>query len=197
MARLAKSLEVLRAQINAAYPRRSKASDGWIGDAAHRATKSDHNPNPSGVVCALDITHDPKSGCDSYKLAEALRLSKDPRINYIISNRRICSSTVVPWTWRKYSGANAHTQHVHISVRQVPTIYDNPAPWKVSIPAAEAVARPEPRPPVVPSPSPEPERTPRPPSPEPSQSPTPPASSPVPPPSFLQRFFAWIDRIFR
>ena len=36
MARIAKSLDVLRAQIDKAHPQRSKLSDGWIGDPAHR-----------------------------------------------------------------------------------------------------------------------------------------------------------------
>src|SRR4051794_9209283 len=57
--RLAKALETLRSQVNAAHPTRRKASDGWIGDTAHSARKSDHNPNSAGVVCALDMTHDP------------------------------------------------------------------------------------------------------------------------------------------
>ena len=70
--RIAKSLGLLAATVNAAAPNRSKASDGWIGDASHAARKSDHNPNrtpgdgiPDGVVCALDITHDPANGCDA------------------------------------------------------------------------------------------------------------------------------------
>ena len=56
--RLARSLETLRAQINALSPNRSKASDGTIGDAAHSARTSDHNPDGGGVVRALDLTHD-------------------------------------------------------------------------------------------------------------------------------------------
>ncbi len=117
--RLAPSLETLRAQIDAAWPKRNKASDGTIGDAAHakRKDKSDHNPNARGVVCALDITHDPASGCDAGKIAAALRASRDPRIKYVIWNRKIFNSQLWPWEWRDYHGENPHTKHVHISVR--------------------------------------------------------------------------------
>lgn len=118
--RLAKSLDKLRDQINAAHPNRSKESDGTIGDAAHAATKSEHNPDASGVVRALDITDDPAHGLSAEWLAEVLRASHDPRILYIISNRRIASSYPAngqaPWTWRPYNGLNAHKSHVHVSV---------------------------------------------------------------------------------
>lgn len=138
MARKAKSLDALLAQVNAAYPDRDKSSDGWIGDAAHQATVSDHNPNGAGVVQAIDITHDPRHGLDSGKLAEKLLASRDPRIKYIISNRRIAASYktggVMPWTWRPYNGANAHDHHVHISVSDDPAKYDNEAPWQLTVP---------------------------------------------------------------
>jgi len=101
MARLARSLDTLRSQINAKYKDRSKLSDGWIGDTAHAARASDHNPNAEGVVTALDITHDPAHGLDTWKLAEVLRNNKDPRIKYVISNGRIFSSAVSPWQCRR------------------------------------------------------------------------------------------------
>jgi peptidoglycan hydrolase-like protein with peptidoglycan-binding domain len=119
--RIAKSLGKLRDQLDAAYPNRSKSSDGWIGDAAHAATKSEHNPDPgTGIVRALDVTDDPAHGLSAEWLAEVLRASHDPRILYIISNRRIASSYaaggVAPWVWRPYNGLNAHKSHVHVSV---------------------------------------------------------------------------------
>lgn len=131
MARIAKSLDTLRSQVNALWPDRSKVNDGWIGDAAHQATPSDHNPNAAGVVTAFDITNDPAHGPDAGKLAETLRFSHDPRIKYIISNRRIASSLVSPWVWRPYSGANAHEEHVHVSVMADPKLYDDPRPWAI------------------------------------------------------------------
>lgn len=135
--RLAKSLVTLRDQINKAYPNRSKATDGALGDARHAAKKSDHNPRPGpdgvGIVLALDITHDPANGCDVGKLAESLRSSRDTRVNYFIFNKRICSSSVSPWTWRSNSD---HTAHIHISVQQNPALYDDPRSWTIGpIPA--------------------------------------------------------------
>lgn len=144
--RLAKSLETLRAQINAASPGRSKASDGSIGDAAHASRSSDHNPwvmdGKVGVVTAIDITHDPRNGVDGGAIAEALKGSLDPRIKYIIWKRRI-------WTpakgadWRPYTGTNPHDKHIHISVLAEKARYDDAGPWKwggaMPIPDAPAV----------------------------------------------------------
>lgn len=132
--RLAKSLETLRSQINRAAPGRSKASDGTIGDPAHAARASDHNPNKDGVVTALDITHDPAQGVDIQKLADALVASKDARIKYIICNGRIVSGSgqkQPAWQWRKYSGSNAHTRHVHISVKSSKAHYDDTRDWSL------------------------------------------------------------------
>lgn len=129
MARIARSLDVLRAQIDARHPDRSKVSDGWIGDAGHTARPSDHNPNSAGVVTALDITHDPAHGADTRALAEVLRVRKDPRIKYVISNGRIFSSLVSPWQWRPYIGANKHAHHIHVSVIGDAAFYDLDSPW--------------------------------------------------------------------
>jgi hypothetical protein len=128
--RVAQSLLVLREQINTAWPNRSKASDGTIGDPAHRAegSGSDHNPNHAGVVCALDVTHDPANGVDIDKLSDALAASKDPRIKYIIANGMILVPPDYGWVWKPYNGANPHTSHMHISVYGN---YDNPAKWNI------------------------------------------------------------------
>ncbi|MBV8508742.1 MAG: hypothetical protein JO289_01130 [Xanthobacteraceae bacterium] len=108
MWRVARSLEVLRNQVNAAYPGRRKEHDGTIGDAAHQAQMSDHNPwvkdGAAGVVTALDITHDPAHGVDTYAIAETLRRNRDHRIKYIISNRRIFSSQLHAWEWHPTPG---------------------------------------------------------------------------------------------
>lgn len=130
--RLAKSLEALRKQVNDAAPRRSKISDGTIGDPAHSARKSDHNPDSSGIVRALDITHDPHNGVDSQRLAQAVADSRDPRIKYIISNGRIMSGPKgpSPWKWRPYGGANPHDRHVHFSVLAGPS-GDRGGPWDI------------------------------------------------------------------
>lgn len=134
--RLAKSLEQLRAQVNEAYPNRSKASDGTIGDAAHAATASDHNPNPQGVVCAFDITNDPRNGLDAHTLADRLRTNRHPDLKYIISNSRITGAWT-GWNWWAYTGVNPHSSHVHISVGEGPDgqsrpgTYDSVAKWNI------------------------------------------------------------------
>lgn len=131
--RLARSLEALRSAANKAAPKRSKLSDGTIGDAAHSSRTSDHNPNKAGVVQGMDLTHDPAGGLDSYWLAEQLLLSRDPRIKYVISNGKIASGAggKSPWKWRPYTGANKHNHHVHISVKDAPNQYDSTAPWAI------------------------------------------------------------------
>jgi hypothetical protein len=82
-----------------------------------------------GVVTAIDITHDPAHGVDTYEMAETLRLNRDKRIKYVISNRRIFSSEVSAWVWRPYHGANPHDHHVHVSVKPDKALYDNTSPW--------------------------------------------------------------------
>lgn len=144
--RLAKSLEVLRKQVNAEWPERSHDSDGTIGDASHSARASDHNPDTDGVVKAMDITHDPAHGFDSYAFADMLRVQRDPRIKYIISNRRIANPDVNNWEWRHYSGSNPHDHHVHISVKRDAVHYDDVSPWQIgAMPTT---------PPIFPSPQP-------------------------------------------
>jgi hypothetical protein len=135
---VAKSLEVLRGQLNTMFPSRNKASDGGIGDAVHAGRNSDHNPwvdlkNNKGVVTARDFTHDPANGLDSGAIADRLRNSHDPRIKYIISNSRIASSEPKEgqpaWAWRHYGGKNKHDHHFHISVQSDRARYDDETPW--------------------------------------------------------------------
>lgn len=143
--RVAGSLLVLRDQINAAHPKRSKASDGTIGDPAHAASTSDHNPDAFGVVRALDLTHDPKNGLDAGDLAEQLRVARDPRIKYVISDRRIFAGPdgPQPWVWRPYRGSNPHTSHVHVSVVGY-TSGDDSHRWQLDAAPAPAPTRPTP-----------------------------------------------------
>ena len=127
--RLAKSLIVLREQVNDLHPRRSKVSDGSIGDYRHSQLKSDHNPDDEGVVHAIDLTHDPEH-LDGTAFAEALRLGRDQRLKYVIWSGRIFSSAVRPWQWRPYPGTNRHEHHVHISVVDG-ELADDASPWAI------------------------------------------------------------------
>ena len=132
---LAPCLEQLRAQVNTAAPLRSKAADGTIGDAAHAATISDHNPDLAGVVRALDITHDPAHGMDAHALADAIVASRDPRIKYVISRGRMARSYPKPgiptWSWAPYTGPDPHTGHAHVSVVDDHRA-DSVAPWRIT-----------------------------------------------------------------
>lgn len=137
--RPAKSLLALKAAIDAAYAGRKTKSDGIVGDAAHQSRASDHNPwvtdGGKGVVTAIDITHDPASGCDAARIVEILRASRDRRIKYLIWNRRIANSSpiggVAPWTWRSYTGKNPHDHHFHLSVKPDKALYDDESAWTV------------------------------------------------------------------
>ena len=116
---LCKAGQQLREQIDDSYPDRDRQSDGWIGDAAHAARPSDHNPDPiNGIVRAIDVDKDldtrPSTGA---YLADQIRLcakSGDKRIAYVIYSGKIASAKK-SWSWRPYDGINRHDHHIHIS----------------------------------------------------------------------------------
>lgn len=143
--RVARSLDVLLDEINSAAPRRSKASDGSIGDAAHATRSSDHNPwvtyGGQGIVRARDFTHDPRGGLDCSILAERLAAivaaGSHPAARsgaYIIWRRRILSFDRRGEGWRAYYGTNPHTAHLHLSVATDPAGFDSTQPWGVMAP---------------------------------------------------------------
>jgi hypothetical protein len=121
---LSKAGQQLREQIDDAFPDRDRKSDGWIGDARHAATPSDHNPDYSdkngewAYVRAFDCDKDlggPANNSDY--LADQIRLcakNGDKRIAYVIFKGRIASSKK-SWSWRSYSGFSRHDHHIHIS----------------------------------------------------------------------------------
>lgn len=147
--RTAHAIDVLRTEVNQRWPYRSKVSDGTIGDAAHAARTSDHNPwvivSGVGVVRAFDCT---ANGIDPDAYAEHLRaLGKagDPRLvpgGYVIWNKRIASEKQ-GWAWRRYTGANSHTHHIHLSLTTRPAGFDSRASWGVN-----QIGRPKPPPPA-------------------------------------------------
>jgi hypothetical protein len=101
------AIAVLR-QATAIKPSRKKASDGLLPSKAHlkQNPDSDHNTG-----FAVDLTHDPEHGIDCAEMFK--QLQKDPRVKYLIFNRRI-------WTPQQgvdpYTGSNPHTSHIHISI---------------------------------------------------------------------------------
>lgn len=124
MPRLAYSLETLRDQYLARYPKIAKSRYGWVGDALHAVRTSDHNPNKQGVVTAMDVPHDPKNGLDC--TVEKEKVIRDVRVKYVIFNSHI-------WEpgkgWKLYTGTNPHRAHMHISVKV--DAADNPTKWNL------------------------------------------------------------------
>jgi hypothetical protein len=120
---LCKAGQQLREQIDDAFPDRDRKSDGWIGDARHAATKSDHNPDYSdknskwAMVRAFDCDKDLGGPANNaHYLADQIRLcaKKDKRISYIIFAGKIASRKSF-FRWKKYRGINSHHAHIHIS----------------------------------------------------------------------------------
>jgi hypothetical protein len=118
--KLCKAGQQLRLQIDDSYADRDRTSDGWIGDTRHSARPSDHNPDATGFVRAIDVDRDlsGKAKPDLMPdLADQIRLCAkrgDKRISYVIFNGRI-ASTKKAWAWRPYDGINKHNHHCHIS----------------------------------------------------------------------------------
>lgn len=120
---LAPALVKFRDEVNARFPNRDKASDGWIGDPSHAARVSDHNPDwrasgrSYGIVRAIDIDISPDGRPDVDLRKVILNAAiGDDRVWYVISNGVIYSRTY-GWTPRRYTGSNPHYAHVHISLR--------------------------------------------------------------------------------
>jgi len=146
----------LRDQVNRRWPKRDKRSDGWIGDRAHQARPSDHNPDKNGWVHAIDIDHDFLGARSGSNQAEAFanelialaREGKDRgRLKYVVYNNRIASGTHKNqyWTWRR--GNWGHTQHIHVSFTdkaqrdgsQFPLPIFTPGDWDGVVPLIENV----------------------------------------------------------
>jgi hypothetical protein len=127
MARLCKGGVKLRDMVDDRWPKRDRASDGWLGDSKHAARTSDHNPNAQGIVRAIDIDENMGSGKNrqgktAKKLADQIvqyAASTAPgakRVKYVVYEHEIASGTYVKtwWQWRRDKDYG-HTQHIHVS----------------------------------------------------------------------------------
>ncbi|MBM0259141.1 peptidoglycan-binding protein [Micromonospora sp. 4G55] len=125
-AHLAPTLKVLRNEVNKRWPHRDRASDGWIGDAAHQARKSDHNPDgDDGSVNALDID---KDGIDP--LLVVRRCIQHPSTEYVIFDRTIWSRSR-GFRPARYTGSNPHDKHIHVSVSHTRSREDSTRTWGI------------------------------------------------------------------
>lgn len=127
---LTKNLIAFRNQLNAIAPKRDKTSDGSIGDAAHQAEVSGHNPDETAnseckdsdstnEVRAIDVDKDLNvPGLTMEDIVQHLlklaRTGKLSVIRYIIYNRRIWSASS-GWVQKAYTGSNPHDKHMHLS----------------------------------------------------------------------------------
>lgn len=147
----------LRTELNLRFPGRDKASDGTIGDAAHDNRVSDHNPDASGSVNALDFDRDvyigdvERSRKAIYEVIEYLISipAAQNRLAYIIYEARIWQNPAVFKTggWLPYNGKNSHKIHGHFSFRRGSFAADG-SPW------FQPIAGPITPPPVIVPPAP-------------------------------------------
>lgn len=133
----APALVVLRDQLDARWPSRSRASDGCCASSAHHQQNptSDHEPDRSGYAHAFDVTNDPAHGVNGDVLVSLLMT--DARVKYIIWQRRIWFPRAKPGGrpagWSAYTGANPHTKHVHVSI--IPGATHVTSGWPLNAPA--------------------------------------------------------------
>lgn len=128
---LTRGLQNLRAQVDARWPDRDKTSDGTIGDAAHQASTSSHNPDDTAgstpewdgdpdstaEVRAWDMDVDLREpGATAQQVVDHLRSLPGLAsvIRYMIYNRTMYHSRD-GFAPTPYSGASAHLEHIHFT----------------------------------------------------------------------------------
>lgn len=146
MARLISGLALLRAEFNEVNPGRDRTSDGWIGDQHHQIRVSDHNPDASGVVHAVDVD---ASGVPMARIVAWLvarcKAGRERRLRYVIF-RRVIWSASWGWTPRRYTGSNPHTAHAHFSAASGADLFRGAGAWGIADTFKPAATAP---PPVV------------------------------------------------
>lgn len=127
---LTKGLQNLRAQVDAAFPDRDKESDGTIGDRAHMAETSGHNPDDTPGSRPEYDDHDGIAEVRSWDMDADLsmhgvtaqdvvdHIRRLPNVSsvlrYMIYNRRIYRAST-GWAAATYTGASPHIEHIHFS----------------------------------------------------------------------------------
>lgn len=123
--RNAYSLDTLDAEIQTVAP----GTTVWtLGDKAHQATWSDHNPNECcQVVCAGDILDN--AGLDLQWFVDTITSTDPPALKYVIYRQQIWFPG---YGWQPYTGE--YHSHAHVSVGWGPDgrstgPYDDTSPW--------------------------------------------------------------------
>jgi hypothetical protein len=146
--KLAAAAVTLRDQVNKRYPKRDRSSDGTIGDQAHRRRISDHNPDKTGYVMALDLDEDGwPAHTFANQLLEYMRTSGDKRVKNVVYEGRVASGTYPDrpgkaptwWVWRDGPGLG-HEHHIHISFAEAAKHDGRPFPLPIlDMPQAKRV----------------------------------------------------------
>lgn len=131
--RLARSLATLDREVHSRWPDAPRS--GTIGDAAHAARPSDHNPGgPGDVVTALDVMGLPQAKA----VWDHIVATRPARVEYAIHDGRKTGSDL-GWAVVRYTGSNPHATHCHVSVGRGsdgnptrPDLYDDPSPWGIA-----------------------------------------------------------------
>jgi len=111
------------------FPASNRAEDGWIGDAAHQAETSGHNPD--------DTPGSRAEYSDADTIAEVRAIDKDARLNSTITMQQVVDRMLATpgdlvrlryiifngYIWRKaggwkretYTGKDKHRTHAHFS----------------------------------------------------------------------------------
>lgn len=138
-------------------PDRDHASDGSVGNAAHAAEVSDHNPDETGSVPihdadhinevhAIDVDSDLRvPGLTMESVVQFVlgrcRSGAEKRLRYIIYDRRIWEADN-GWRQRVYTGtADPHINHAHFSFSYVTPLEASTVSWHLEdIPVALTAA---------------------------------------------------------
>lgn len=123
--RAAACISALIRDLDKAFPNRV-TPDWVVGDPAHSARVSDHNPDSRGIVHAIDI----RLGGDLDPQRVLKAVIGDPRTQYVIHDGVITSRTY-DWRPRPYTGSNPHKTHIHVSVRYSVAAENDTSEWGV------------------------------------------------------------------
>jgi hypothetical protein len=109
---LAPNLKIRSAEVRAVWPDIVIYS---VGDQAHQAECSDHNPDARGIVHAIDIMTQTDTSYDSAAATNLAWLHHDTTdLQYFIHDRMIYSRSH-GFVGINYTGSDPHTNHIHVS----------------------------------------------------------------------------------